>query len=189
MRERLAPDDTRDALRKLGGLLFGVGMLMLFIRKGGDYSEFVVFLILAIPAAFLYCEGVLTGGLTGGIRSWQAVFSVFGLLFVPLALLQFVDLVGGSPSGWNTFWTFGVTAALGFYAGVVKGIRFQLLLGSVAAIVSWSGLWDTLLSDGIGQNFGVYRALLGIFSILLLAGALQLWRQGGDAHVAETAVS
>ena len=97
MRELLAPDDTRDALRKLGGLLFGIGMLMVFLRKGGDYSDFVVFLILAIPAVFLYGEGVLSDRWSGTIRPWQAVYSVFGLIFVPLALFQLVELLNGSP--------------------------------------------------------------------------------------------
>ena len=33
MKDLLAPDDTRDVLRKLGGLLFGIGMLMVAMRK------------------------------------------------------------------------------------------------------------------------------------------------------------
>jgi uncharacterized protein YoaH (UPF0181 family) len=45
----LAPDDTRDALRKMGGLLFGIGMLMLAFRKNDDYSNFVGLLIYVIP--------------------------------------------------------------------------------------------------------------------------------------------
>lgn len=189
MKELLAPDDTRDALRKFGGLLFGLGMLMVFFRKSDDWSDFVLFLVLAIPAALLYYDGVLTGDLTGGLRPWQAVYSVFGLILVPLALLQFVEMVGGSGSGWNTFWIFGATAALAFYAGAVKGIRFHLLAGSIAAIIAWSGLWDEILSDGIGAHFGIYRGLLGIFSIILLAGALYLWREGSDERVTETAVN
>src|SRR5262249_50811036 len=74
------------------------------------------------------------------------------------------------------------TAALGFYAGAVAGVRVQLLLGSIAAIVSWSSFWNKLLSDGIGAHYGVYRGLLGILAIGLLAGALYLWREdpGGD---------
>jgi hypothetical protein len=189
MRELLAPDDTRDALRKIGGLLFGIGMLMLFLRKGEDWGDFVVFLILAVPAAFFYLEGVLSDRWTGSIRPWQAVYSVLGLIFVPLALLQLVTGVfDGSDSGWNTFWIFGVTAGLAFYAGAVKGIRFHLLAGSIALIISWSGLWDELLSDGIGANFGIWRGVLGILAIMLLAGALYLWRQESASRVEGTAV-
>lgn len=194
MKDLLAPDDTRDALRKYGGLLLGLGALMLFLRKGDDYSDFVIFLILALPAVYLYGTGVATSSATDGVRPWQAVYSVFGLIFIPLALLQFVSLVGGDDanpgSPLNTFWIFGVTAAAAFYAGAVKGIRFHLLAGSIALIVSWSGLWDKLLGDeGIAGHFGTYRGLLGILAIILLAGALYLWREDRDVRVTGTAVN
>jgi hypothetical protein len=187
MKDLLAPDDTRDALRKYGGLLLGLGVLLLLIRKGDDMSDFVLFLILAATAAYLY-GSVFTTQYTDGPRPWQAVHSVFGLLFVPLALIQFIELVDGSMNELNTFWIFGVTAALGFYAGAVKGIRFHLLAGSIAAIVAWTALWDKLLGDeGIAEHFGTYRGLLGILAILLLAGALYLWRERPEAHVVGTA--
>ena len=187
MKDVLAPDDTRDALRKMGGLLFGIGMLMVAMRKESDYSDFVIFLIYLIPAVFLYGEGVFTGRYTGGLRPWQAVYSVFGLLFAALALGQFVEWVG-EPSGWNTFWTFGVVTGLAFYAGAVKGIRFHLLAGSIASIVAWTGLWDELLGDGVAADFGIYRGLLGILAIMLLAGALYVWRRAPEARVSGTVV-
>lgn len=187
MRELLAPDDTRDALRSQGGLLLALGVLMLVLRKEDDLSDFVTFLLYGAMAAYLY-GAVFTTGHTDGARPWTAVHSVLGLLFVPLALGEFVELLDGDAgSNLNTFWIFGVTAALAFYAGVVKGIRFHLLAGSVAAIVSWSGLWDKLLGDeGIAGHFGTYRGLLGILSIILLAGALWLWRQGDETRVTGT---
>jgi hypothetical protein len=187
MRELLAPDDTRDALRKQGGLLLALGVLMLVLRKDDDLSDFVTFLLYGAMAAYLY-GAVFTTRHTDGARPWTAVHSVLGLLFVPLALGEFVELLDGDAgSDLNTFWIFGVTAALAFYAGVVKGIRFHLLAGSIAAIVSWSGLWDKLLGDeGIAGHFGTYRGLLGILSIILLAGALWLWRQGDETRVTGT---
>ena len=45
-----------DALRKIGALLFGIGVLMLLLRKAtiaGDYSRGVVLIILLVPAALL----------------------------------------------------------------------------------------------------------------------------------------
>ena len=57
MSEALKPEDTRDALRKFGVLLFGVGALMLFIKKGGPWADFPIFLVLAIPAVLLYGGG------------------------------------------------------------------------------------------------------------------------------------
>jgi hypothetical protein len=193
MNELLRPDDTRDALRKLGGLLFGMGVLMLLLRKSvipqaEPYKDGVKLIIWAIPAALLY-GGSLTQRETGGLRPWQAVYSVFGLIFVAGTLLQLVDTLDETPDeSLNTAWVFAVVAALAFYAGAVRGIRFQFLLGGIALIIAWSALWDKILSDGIGAHYGVYRGLLGILSIGLLGGALQVWRTnpGGD-NAAETA--
>ncbi len=182
MSELLRPDDTRDALRKVGGLLLGIGVLMWAIRKGSEWSDFVQLVIFTVPAVFLYWAGVFTEQYTNGTRSWQAVYSVFGLVFVPLALSSFVDLAGGHGSSLNTFWIAGVTAVMAGYAGVVAGVRFQLLLGAIAVIVSWSALWNEILSGGLSPHWGTYRGLLGILAIGLLAGSVQLWRTNPGAE-------
>lgn len=191
MRDLLAPDYTRDSLRKHGGLLLGLGVLMLVLRRDEDPGDFLTFLLYAVMAVYLY-GSVFTTQYTDGARPWQGVHSVFGLIFVPLALSELVELVGDpgdAGNELNVFWIFGVTAALAFYAGVVKGIRFQLLAGTIAVIVSWSGLWQKLLGDeGIAGHFGTYRGLLGILSIILLAAGLYLWRRDDDSHVRETGV-
>jgi hypothetical protein len=193
MNQPMAPDDTRDTLRTLGGLLVGLAAAMIFIRKNngpGHWAAFPMFLDLAVPAVLLY-GAVLTRPQTGVLRPWQVVLSVFGLIFVPLALLKFVVVLGGSGSAsLNVFWVFGVTAALAAYAGGVLGVRVQLLLAAIAAIISWSALWNKLLSSGISHHFGTYRGLLGVLAIGLLAAALYVWRTnpGGD-EVAETATA
>jgi hypothetical protein len=191
MRDLLAPDYTRDSLRKHGGLLLGLGVLMMFLRKGEEWSDFVVFVLLAAMAVYLYAS-VFTTDSTGGARPWQAVHSVFGLIFVPFALSELVNWIGDpgdSGKSLNVFWIFGVTAALGFYAGAIKGIRVHLLLASIATIVAWSALWDKLLGDeGIAGHFGTYRGLLGILSIILLAVGLYLWRRNDDSRVTDTGV-
>jgi hypothetical protein len=196
MNDWFAPDDTRDALRKYGGLLLGLGAAMIYIRKGPfisgnlrQWADFPMFLVLAIPAAYLY-GGIFTRPQTGGLRVWQGVHGVFGLIFIPLALLQFIDMIGGTPgTSLNLFWVFAVTAAAGFYAGAIAGVRVQILLGSIALIISWSALWNKILSDGIGSNYGVYRGLLGILAIGLLAGALQLWRANPGDDTASSATT
>ncbi len=162
---------------------------MIYIRKGAflsvnpdQWASFPMFLVLAIPAVYLY-GAILARPQTGELRPWMVVHSVFGLIFVPLALGQFVDMIGGNPNAaLNVFWIFLVTAGLAFYAATVAGVRFQLLLGSIALIISWTALWDKILSGGIGAHWGVYRGLLGILAIGLLAGALHMWRNnpGGD---------
>jgi hypothetical protein len=190
MNESLRPDDTRDALRNIGALLFGIGVLMLLFRKwaiADEYADGIVLIIFAIPAVLLYGGSVATQDATGGTRPWQGVWSVFGLIFVALTLFQLVATIDDTPdTSLNLFWIFAVVAGLGFYAGVARGVRFQLLAGSIALIVSWSELWNKILSDGIDAHFGVYRGLLGLLSIGLLAGALYIWRTnpGGDERAA-----
>jgi hypothetical protein len=197
MKELLTPDDSRDALRKIGGLLFGLGILMLLLRKAsfeqedpfGDGLQFILWLI---PAVILFGASLVSKDDTGGrLRAWQTVYSVFGLIFVTGALLQLVELIddGASGNSLNVAWIFGVVAALAFYSGFTRGIRFQFLFGSIALIIAWSALWDKILGDeGIGGHVGVYRGLLGILAIGLLVGALYLWRTnpGGNNNAATT---
>jgi hypothetical protein len=189
MNDLLRPDETRDSLREIGGLLLGLAAAMIYIRKGPflgvnphQWAAFPIFLVVALPAVYLY-GSILTRSQTGELRPWQAVHNVFGLIFVPFALAQFVDMIGGNPNAQlNLFWIFGLTAALAFYAGSRAGVRVQFLLGSIAVIISWTALWDKILSDGIGAHWGIYRGLLGILAIGLLAAALYVWRNnpGGD---------
>jgi hypothetical protein len=189
MNEYLRPDDTRDAMRKVGGLLIGLAAAMIYIRKGpllstnpDQWAAFPIFLVVAIPAVYLY-GSIFTRPQTGELRPWQAVHNVLGLIFVPFALAQFVDVIGGNPNAQlNLFWIFAVTAALAFYSGSRAGVRVQFLLGSIAVIISWTALWDEILSGGINAHWGVYRGLLGILAIGLLAAALYVWQNnpGGD---------
>jgi hypothetical protein len=185
MSESLKPEDTRDALRKIGGLLLGIGALMIYVRKTqsvGHWDDFWLVLVVGLPAAFLYGFGVRTVRDTGGVRPWQAVFSVFGLILIPIALSRFVDLLGGSHGAdLNVFWIFAVTAGLALYAGLVAGIRFQLLAATIAGIVAWTALWDKVLGDqGIGGHIGTYRGLLGIYAIAVLVAGVAVWRAQSD---------
>lgn len=182
MSNLLKPDDTRDALRKQGGLLLGLGVLMVLIRKGNDMSDFVLLLVLLAPAVLLYGGGVLTVKETGELRAWQTVYSVFGLIFIPFVLFQFVELLNGNTgSSLNVFWIFAATAGLAFYAALKAGIRFHLLAGSLAAIISWLALWNKIIGDGIFSDIGTFRGLLGIASLILVGAALYIWRENpGD---------
>jgi hypothetical protein len=196
MNEPYKPDDTRDLLREIGGLLLGLAVVMIYIRKGSfipgnpdKWASFPMFLILGLAAVYLY-GGILTRTYSGGLRPWQAVHSVFGLVLVALALRQLVDMLGGTPSAdLNTFWVFAVIAGGAFYAGFTAGVRVQILLGAIAVIISWSALWDKLLPDaGITAHWGVYRGLLGLLAIGLLAAALYVWRTNpGGEEVADSA--
>jgi hypothetical protein len=180
MRELLAPDDTRDVLRKIGGLLLGLGALMLALRRDGEWGDFAIFLVYAIPAVVLYGGALASRDATGVLRPWQSVLSVFGLLFVPLALGELVELIGDegdSGNSLNVFWIFGITAALAVFAAVRAGVRYQLLLASVAGLVSWIALWDKIIGFGVDENLGVLRGLFGIWAVILLVAGFALWRE------------
>jgi hypothetical protein len=43
-------------------------------------------------------------------------------------------------------------------------------------IVSWSALWDKILSDGLIAHYGIYRGLLVIIGLVLLGGAVAVHR-------------
>jgi hypothetical protein len=171
-----APDEGRDALRQLGGLLLGLGLMLAFVRKGtnafGDtWGDWGLFAILLTAFVFLYGVGML-GAVSAGLRSWGSAYLVFGILVAPLALLQFIEAVNGAPgASLNIFWVFGVTAGLGVAASLVAGLRYGLLLASLAVIVSWSALWGKVLSNGIGAHYGVYRGLLLVLAVLLAGAA------------------
>src|SRR5262249_12283812 len=103
MNDRFTPDDTRDLLREIGGLLIGLAAAMVYVRKGpflstntDQWASFPIFLVLVIPAVYLY-GGIVAATETGRLRPWRAVYSVFGLIFVALALRQLVEVLGGTP--------------------------------------------------------------------------------------------
>jgi hypothetical protein len=181
LRSLFAPDDARDAMRALGGLLLGLGLFMTFIRKstdlGENWGDWGLLVTLLIAFAFLYGVGMLGALMTGGPRPWESVYLVIGVLLAPFVLLQFIEAINGSPgASLNTFWVFAVTAGLAAVATLVAGLRYGFLLASLAVIVSWSSLWDKILSDGLGAHFGIYRGLLIILAALLLAAAFAVWR-------------
>ncbi|MGH2955982.1 MAG: hypothetical protein ACRDL6_03200 [Solirubrobacterales bacterium] len=196
MKELVKPDDSRDLLRAAGALLFGVGVLVLSVRKdepvgfvGNEgWGHGALLILYLIAALILYGGAIATFRDTGELRKWQAIASVFGLLFVPMALGELVDILDGDPgASLNTAWIAAVTAGLAAYAGLHAGIRFQLLVGSIALLVAHLALWDKILSDGIFEHLGALRALLLAYAALLLAGGVALWRRAeyGLVHASE----
>jgi hypothetical protein len=177
-------------LRKVGGLLFGVGMFMIFLRKSSDqfgdtWGDFALFLVLAVPAVVLYGLGLRgdTSRPTGGagpsgaaaavLAPWRAVYLVFGLLLIPLALFQLIDVLGGDTSAsLNVFWVFGLTAALGVVGSRAAGATYMSLLAGIAVIISWTALWDKVV--GLDDDLGAYRWLMMLLAGLFVALATML---------------
>jgi len=172
-----APDEGRDLLRTKAGLAIGIGLLMVWIRKSGGtlgegWGDWGLFLVLLLAFAFLYGIGMVGRLSIDLYRPWAGVYVVFGIIVAPILLAQFVDAVNGnSGAALNVFWIFLVTAGLAAVAALVAGMRYGLLLASLALIVSWSALWDEIVSDGLAAHLGAYRGLLLILAGLLVAAA------------------
>ena len=173
MRELLGGDE-RGGLRALAGLLFGVGMLLVIFRRTSfpePWDDGVVFGCFLVPCALLYSAGVLGGrAMDGRATSWQSVYAVFGIIFVPLTLFEFLEWLGGEASAFNSAWIFLLTAVAAFAATLIGQVRAGALLGGLALIVSWIALWDGVLDDGVSADVGTLRGLLVIAAVLLLLG-------------------
>jgi hypothetical protein len=176
-----APDEGRDGLRTLAGLLLGLGFFMAFARKsgglGGGWSDWALFITLLIITVFLYALGLVGRLITPTARPWQSVYVVFGILLLPFMLFQFIQAVGGDATAdLNVFWVLLVTAAAAAFAALVADVRYSLLLASISVIIGLSALWDKILSNGLIAHYGIYRGLLVIYGLLLLAGAFAIYR-------------
>lgn len=196
-----APDPLRDWLRMLGGLAFGIGALVLFIRKTGgvqgsaDWAEFPLFLVLAVPVVLLYGLGVQAGRTgaraavgheaggheVGGREAdrpqpWQSVLLLAAVLLLPVALFQLVDTLGwDTDDSLHQVWIWGLMAALAGYAAFVLGASYQALVASLALALAWLSLMDKILGD---PSVSTFRVLLIIAAVALIAGSLALRRRG-----------
>jgi len=142
----------RDVLRLAGAVTFAAGIFVLLIRKGEDWADFPVLLVLAIPCVLFYGLGI--GALSfgpddegrDGLSAWRATSLVLGIIFVPLALSQLVETIGGDPdkSGW-VFIIFLFTAAAAANAAMNHALRYGALLAGVSLIISWISLWDAIV--------------------------------------------
>jgi len=126
MRELLASGD-RGALRLLGGLLFGVGAILVIFRRTsfedpwGDGALFFAFLV---PTLVLYVPSVVGGRAAGRALPWQTACAVFGILLAPWTLFQLLEWLGATPDApLKVSWVFLVTAAAGFAAALLAGVR------------------------------------------------------------------
>lgn len=181
--DRLGPVQ-RELLRSLGGLLVFAGILALSIRKDEEWGDAAQLLLVLVPCVVFYLLGV--GAVHDGrreplppravlllrdvrARPSQAVLLVLGVILVPLALAQFLELIGADGgSSVNVLWIFLVTAALALYGSLAAGVEYAGLLGALALVVAWFALWDLALDD---PSASTMRSLLVLLA-LLLAGAV-----------------
>jgi hypothetical protein len=168
-------------MRTLAGLLLGAGFFMAWARKSGSlangWSDWGLFFTLLIITVFLYGVGLMGRLNTPTLRAWQSVYVVFGILLIPFTLFQFIEAVGGNAgSDLNVFWVLLVTAGAAGFAALVADVQYGMLLAAIAVVISWSALWDKILSNGIFTHYGIYRGLLVIIGLILVAVALAVHR-------------
>ena len=162
---------SRDALLIAGGVLFATGAIVLFIRKGTDWADFPLLLVVGVPFVLLYGLGV-SGRSSTELEPWRVALIVIGIVLAPLALAQLRDTLGLSDD--SSFWIFvifGLTAALAGHASFVVGSAYAAFLMAVAGLVAWLALWDWILDDP-GTN--TLRWLLIVIGVAYLALAYSL---------------
>ncbi|MEJ7875431.1 MAG: hypothetical protein WKF62_02135, partial [Solirubrobacterales bacterium] len=183
-----ANDDGRsEALRALGALLFGIGALVLLIRRGtldNPWDDLPLLVAWLIPAVVLYGGGIAAAR-AAEPKGWHSVWVVFGILFVYGALLQFLAVIDADPDApLNTAWTLCVVAAVAVVAAIVARVRFGWLVAGVALAIAWLSLWDEILENGVGDDAGTFRGLCMIAALLLVAGAWLLEKRRDDGEEA-----
>jgi hypothetical protein len=174
--------DQRDWLRLAGGLAFGIGALVLAVRKlgllpGGDtWSDGALLVVLAVPFFVLYGLGMAGRRSGRDAEPWQSTFLVFATILAPLMLFQLLALIGGDANdSWNSVWILGLTGVIGVAATLYAGATQAAGFGALALIAAWLAFWDTVLDNPSGNTV---RWLLVAIAAIYVVAAYVLARRG-----------
>jgi hypothetical protein len=179
VRKSLAPDTSRDLLRELAALLIAIGAAMWVLRTGSAAGAFASFVILGIPAIVVLRMGWSGATSESPTRPWQSLFLTVGVILTVLALRQLANWLGepgDASNGINVFWSFGLGAVVSAYAARRAGVRFLILFACLLSAVALAGFLDAVLEGGIAENFGTFRGLMFLYSLLLAGIGVVLWR-------------
>jgi hypothetical protein len=168
--------DHRDWLKLFGGLMFAAGAIVLTLRKRDDWSDWGQFLVLLVATAVLFAAAIVGTRALQALAGWESALYTFAVLLLPVTLLQFVQAIDDQADGdINSFWIFGLSGAVAAAVAVRRGLRWQMLLAGVYAIVSWIGLWSKILDN---PSADTVRWLLVAIAVILLLAATRLVRRG-----------
>jgi hypothetical protein len=185
MARALESDPRGDWLRMLGGVLFALAAVILFLRKTDDWDAFPLLLLVGVPCVLLFGIGALAARGAGAVERWHAVLMVTGVLLSGLAFGQLWDTVGiDTDSNEFGFLLFACVAALAAFAAFGVGAAYQALLAAVAGIGAWLFLWDVILDD---PSAGGLRWVLLVLCAAYAGAALAL--RGADAPQAPELVT
>ena len=181
MASAFAPD-RRDWLRLVGGLAFGIGAVVLAVRKLGvvpgtdPWSEGALLLVLAVPFVLLYGLGMAGRASGPDAEPWQSTFLVFATILLPFALFQLLAVLGGdADDSVHSIWIFGLMGAAGAAAALLAGATQAGGFGALGLIVAWLAFWDLVLDDPSGNTV---RWLLVIVAAIYVAAAIVFDRLG-----------
>ena len=174
--------DQRDWLRLAGGLAFGIGALVLAVRKlgvipGGEtWSDGALLVVLAVPFAVLYGLGMAGRRSGRDAEPWQSTFLVFATLIAPLMLFQLLAVLGGDANdSLNSVWILGLTGAIGVAAALYAGATQAAGFGALALIAAWLAFWDEVLGNPSGNTV---RWLLVAIAVIYVVASVVLDRVG-----------
>jgi hypothetical protein len=176
---QLSRRDIPDLMRSTGGVLFALGAIVLLTRKSGhhEWSHFVQFLVVLIPAVILYVLAL--GGVANppgeDARPWQSVLMVTAILLGPVVLLEFLAWVGANTH--HVLYDAGVFAVTGLLAGYAARrarVSYAALLAGLSLLVTWLLVWEKILGH---PSANTYRWLLVAAAALLLLVAARLARR------------
>ncbi len=177
---QLSRRDIPDLLRSAGGVLLAAGAVILFARKSGHdgWSDFGLLLVLLVPVVALYLIALEAPKPPPGENSspWQSVLIVTSLLLAPVALFQFLHLVGASTH--HVLFDAGVFAVSGLLAGYAARsarVPYAALLAALAFLVTWLLVWSKILHH---PSTDTVRWLLVAAGLLFLTWA---WRARAGA--------
>lgn len=186
--DRVGESGARDVLRAIGGLLVGVALLVIAIRRGSpeefgdETSRFGLFLVVGAAAFFLYGTGIAAARIwPTSVGVWSTVFTSFGVLLIPVAVYLGADAIDQEyDPGWVTIVAFGLATVAGVLAWLLTRARFTLLVAGVSIGIAFLGLLDKLFSDGLEANLSDTRALLLIFAVVLAGSTIPIGKRIDD---------
>jgi hypothetical protein len=173
-------ETTRDWTKLVGGVVLAIGMVLIFVRKDGDWAAFPLLLVLAVPCAVLLGLGTQGVGGAQGLSAWQSTYLVTGVLLLLLTLLQLAVVLGVDDpldSAGTEVWVFTLTAAAAGYLAVNLDSRVNMLLGALAIAVAGLSLIDWIGSD---PGVKTFRWVLIVEAVIFLAAAMNMREESPD---------
>jgi hypothetical protein len=172
MAQALESDSRGDWLRMIGGVLFVVGAVILFVRKTDDWAAFPLLLVVGIPCAIVFGLGAMAALAAGAVDRWHAVLMVAGVLLSLLAFGQLWDVIGiDTDSAGFGFLLFGCVASLAAFAAFGVGAAYQALLAALAGIAAWLFFFEMIFDDVSATAF---RWLLLVLCVVYAVMAFAL---------------